>query len=694
MKMITLLIFILVSGQMYLSVAQSVTDYYRSKTSGSWHDVSTWESSPDSINWSNAAFTPYSSSNTIVIRDGDTLSVLQTITVDQVIVEPNAVIIINGPGADTNVVMHISNGPFDNDMEVHGKIIATGIQYQSPFSLNAVGVLSFEDGSVYEHNQNGGGIPISQWRSGSTLLLNATVDSLPYNRTQNYSNIIVDLPNLATHLNMGFREHTISGDITILNTGQFRWVLMGPVSDTTRSVTIMGNINQSGGNFNTHGTENPNSHAVVHTFGDITVTGGNFSIARASQGGTGTTLWYHHGDLSISNATTQNANPLGAKFIFTGSDEYNVTLENVTYGAGGLPIQVDDGTFNLGTSVLGGGGMFTLNPGAKLATAHEAGLDGALQNTGAITLSTEAGYVFNGTASQVTGQKLPAQIMELSVIDPAGVTLSGDVLVTNEVNISSGILMLGGHTLTLGATAMLNETDGYATGSGKITTTRDIDAPSALDIAGMGVVLTSTANLGSTMVDRFHSTAVVNGSNGISRQYYIAPSNNSGLDATLRLYYLESELDTIQENNLRLYTSPSGEDNSWEFAGGMINMEDNYAEVSGLGRLAYVTLAYGDQIVAVEDEFGGIPTEFSMYQNFPNPFNPETVIRFDLPEESFVNLSVYNLIGEKVATLINEKMNQGRYTQNFNAGNLPSGVYVYRLSAGSSVQVKKMVLMK
>lgn len=89
-----------------------------------------------------------------------------------------------------------------------------------------------------------------------------------------------------------------------------------------------------------------------------------------------------------------------------------------------------------------------------------------------------------------------------------------------------------------------------------------------------------------------------------------------------------------------------------------------------------------------------IPTEFALMQNFPNPFNPTTNIKFALPKESNVTLKIYNILGEEVANLINQVMPAGYHTYNFDATRLSSGMYIYRIEAGSFVQVKKMLLMK
>jgi hypothetical protein len=102
------------------------------------------------------------------------------------------------------------------------------------------------------------------------------------------------------------------------------------------------------------------------------------------------------------------------------------------------------------------------------------------------------------------------------------------------------------------------------------------------------------------------------------------------------------------------------------------------------------TFEYSDE-VAVEVTS---PLEYTLEQNYPNPFNPSTVIKYSIPEGGFVTLDVYNLLGEKVASLVNGVQEAGRYEINFDASNLASGIYVYSIKSGSFTSVKKMLLMK
>ena len=88
------------------------------------------------------------------------------------------------------------------------------------------------------------------------------------------------------------------------------------------------------------------------------------------------------------------------------------------------------------------------------------------------------------------------------------------------------------------------------------------------------------------------------------------------------------------------------------------------------------------------------PSEFALYQNYPNPFNPITNIKFDIPKTAKINLIVYNLLGEKIATLLDEDKEAGFYEVKFDASSFSSGIYICKLTAGDFVQTKKMTVMK
>ncbi|MCA1802944.1 MAG: T9SS type A sorting domain-containing protein, partial [Rhodothermaceae bacterium] len=131
------------------------------------------------------------------------------------------------------------------------------------------------------------------------------------------------------------------------------------------------------------------------------------------------------------------------------------------------------------------------------------------------------------------------------------------------------------------------------------------------------------------------------------------------------------------------------------FASGFLNPAAN-----GDGAAFALALALADGTVLVVTptsdarEFSDLPVEFALEQNYPNPFNPTTNINYSLPEASDVTLTVYNIQGQRVATLVNNRVEAGRHTVSFDAGTLASGLYLYRITTGGFSQTAKMMLIK
>lgn len=104
-------------------------------------------------------------------------------------------------------------------------------------------------------------------------------------------------------------------------------------------------------------------------------------------------------------------------------------------------------------------------------------------------------------------------------------------------------------------------------------------------------------------------------------------------------------------------------------------------------------LYYQDVIVDVEEE-DVLPLTYKLEQNYPNPFNPSTTIKFSVPERTLVQMKIYDILGSEVTTLVNEELDAGWYEKTFDAAALSTGVYIYRIQAGSYVNTKKMLMIK
>ena len=119
-------------------------------------------------------------------------------------------------------------------------------------------------------------------------------------------------------------------------------------------------------------------------------------------------------------------------------------------------------------------------------------------------------------------------------------------------------------------------------------------------------------------------------------------------------------------------------------------MTDGISEVASPDVFSFTTPLPND----IGDQYLKTPEKFNLAQNYPNPFNPVTTIHYDLPSANYVILKIYDITGSEVATLVNEMKQAGRHSVVFNPSGLASGVYLYRIEAGSDVQIKRMLLIK
>ena len=159
------------------------------------------------------------------------------------------------------------------------------------------------------------------------------------------------------------------------------------------------------------------------------------------------------------------------------------------------------------------------------------------------------------------------------------------------------------------------------------------------------------------------------------------PSDNGGLDTTLTLTFAAIDA-TLAGLGVEEGESITLDWTVTAMAGDSVRFADEIFEITLTRNLS------------VSSEVTESPNSFTLNQNFPNPFNPTTNISYTLPESGAVTLEVFNVTGQKVATLVNSVKSAGSHIATFDASNLSSGVYMYRLSSGNSIQIRKMLLIK
>ena len=128
--------------------------------------------------------------------------------------------------------------------------------------------------------------------------------------------------------------------------------------------------------------------------------------------------------------------------------------------------------------------------------------------------------------------------------------------------------------------------------------------------------------------------------------------------------------------------------------GAQVNVNAVSSNPPNSGMISVDGTTYYDGLVTSVKQISGLPNDFSLSQNYPNPFNPSTNIQYSIPEQSFVELKVFDVLGNEVATLVNKEQTAGVYRADFSGNSLASGLYIARITAGNFSNTIKMTLLK
>lgn len=129
-------------------------------------------------------------------------------------------------------------------------------------------------------------------------------------------------------------------------------------------------------------------------------------------------------------------------------------------------------------------------------------------------------------------------------------------------------------------------------------------------------------------------------------------------------------------------------------SGAQVNVNAVDANPPNSGMISVDGTTYYDGLITSVEQTSDVPKDFTLKQNYPNPFNPTTNIQYSIPEASFVELKVYDVLGNEVATLVNEEQAAGVYRADFSGSDLASGLYIARITAGNYTNTIKMSLLK
>ena len=180
-------------------------------------------------------------------------------------------------------------------------------------------------------------------------------------------------------------------------------------------------------------------------------------------------------------------------------------------------------------------------------------------------------------------------------------------------------------------------------------------------------------------------------SSGITKELVSVSFSDSNNGTVVGFGELDESIILRTTNGGTTWGLQQSEANHWLLAVSFIDA-NNGTTVGGDGTILHTT--NGGVTFVEEEQIDEVPREFLLSQNYPNPFNPTTKLSYSITQSGLVTLKVYDVLGTEIETLVNEEKSVGTYELNWNAANLPSGVYFYRLQAGSFVQTRKMILLK
>jgi hypothetical protein len=638
------------------------------------------------------------------------------VSIDQTIVNSGAQININ-----SGITLTIANGT-GTDLIVNGTIGNSG-------TITPTGTISFASGGIYQHSQNGGAIPTATWNLNSTCLITGTTTTIPTNTGQSFGNFTWDCTN-QTVASTPASVFNIQGNLTVQSTGTI--AITGQFRMGNGTNNVLGNYSQTGGTVRI----SSNTARSLIVGGNLSLTAGTLLMSSGSTIGTLNVA----GNFSHTAGTIDETSTGSGTILFNGSTNQNITGGGTISNTINFTINNSAG-ITLRTSVI--------FPATLTMTNGNISLNGNTLTLGTGTTAATRGTLI-WTSGFITGSGTFTRWFSNAAItlgNVLGMFPMGNSTDNRNVWIggtpSTGGTVSVQHNNLTGTTALsftensqnfdkrtnmswtLSAANGFAglafalriQGGGipGINAVGDLNICLASGIAGgtysapggtianpqvnrSGLTQTTLANTfyfastsGSPLPVELSSFSAVVLENGVKLKWRTETEvNNFGFEIERADINLKSEIRNPQFSKLG-FVQGNGNSNSPK------NYSFNDENVSA-GKYSYRlkqidTDGNFEYSKTIEVDLG-LPRKFELSQNFPNPFNPTTTISFTLPESGNINLTVYNIIGEQVEQLFNGYKEAGIHTINFNASELNSGIYIYKIEANGLTKSRKMMLVK
>jgi hypothetical protein len=456
------------------------------------------------------------------------------------------------------------------------------------------------------------------------------------------------------------------------------------------------------------------SKVIVGAGVNLTVGSGGILAAtvNVNSGGTLTltqsNYWPAFGDIS-GTVSFDNASgfSLDADYTFPTSSGY-YDVKNGDFNLSGKTLTVR-GRFRLNGYKVFGTGTFKLDSAGTLYIYSPNGIT-ASGATGDIQSSVRqfsryATYAYVGTANQVTGDAIPDSVANLT-IQMANrnltTTLSKFVASNGNLNLTLGKFKLGNFNLWFSNPAGQSDSSYVITdGTGSLirpvasTSKKTMPVGSAADYR-VAAITFPKAPVATNISFRYvtgdpGSVGLPTGATNYYKGGYWAITSDGVPGGSFRMD-LNATGVGFDTTSMRVLVRPNNT-TAWQYAGSAGGYSAGIVGDSLVTSFGQFAIGLGPKPTAVEQGVT-VPKSFSLFDNYPNPFNPSTTIAFELPAEARISLTVFNLLGQQVARLVDEVKSAGRHVVLFDASTLTSGIYFYQINAGSFHQTRKMLLVK
>jgi Secretion system C-terminal sorting domain len=611
-------------------------------------------------------------------------------------------------------------------LTVYGKVYSSSLN--SPISY----LVTFKSGSVVEMTGNTNIIfDNATWEAGSTLKVTGITSYGTLTFPLNLYNVIWDCPNQTSNTELYNYNSTIfniNGDFTIINTGTGK--ISNSSSANSRTLNILGNLNLQGGTYHLYSGSGAYSQTTNIT-GNLNISGGTLDLSSSSNAGGNGNL-YVKGNINHTAGTITESGNASNKISLNGTSPQTVSSTGFTPNSAiNFELNNSNGAALLSDFSLNGSFTFTngkFNLGDKNLT---------LSSSASVSGNTTSKYfVSNGTGTlirkSVTAETLfpigtssnysPVWVTNSDATDDFSANVMPDANGTNSGNdrlqlkyevhgtrssFNNGITLKFGWMSASEGTNFRNNRNSYAR-------MWHVEGSNWIE-AGSGAY-TLTESLEPYTLSR---------SNINSLSPFAIGQNESALPVKLTSF-----THSVKDNSITLYWSTSSEENSEGFELQRSSANDNISSYHTWQSVSFIKsngnsittkrYSYTDRNLSTgkyqyrlkQTDYNGnhtfyplqsevnisAPEHYELSQNFPNPFNSETIIiyRISGPDNSSENVSIklYDISGRFITNIINKNQIPGYYSVKLNAASLSSGIYFYTIKSASFTNTKKLIIMK